>query len=249
MRNLIWVVLMISALAAPSARAQSAAAGLYAEGNALYRAGDFAAARQRYEAAVTTGVQDPRLLYNLANATYKTGDLGMAIVWYERALRLAPRDQDVLANLRFLRRLKKDRDPEPMTGIGGLLARVFLWPTVNELAVGWIMCLLVLFATASWRRWQGRSSLHASVICVTLIGLATGLFAFSRFERDAHRIEAVVTKSEGIARSGPDQDQTEVFVVHEGTKIVVERSEGDWSLVRLETGLGGWLHESVVTRI
>ena len=43
------------------------------------------------------------------------------------------------------------------------------------------------------------------------------------------------------ARSGPDIDQTEVFIMHEGTKVRVVRSEGDWSLVRLENGLGGWV--------
>jgi len=29
--------------------------------------------------------------------------------------------------------------------------------------------------------------------------------------------------------------------MHEGTKVRVVRSEGDWSLVRLQNGLGGWV--------
>jgi tetratricopeptide (TPR) repeat protein len=211
--------------------------------------GDYEGARQRYEAAVATGAQDPRLLYNLANATYKTGDLGRAIVWYERALRLAPRDEDIQANLRFLRRLKKDRDPDPTSGIGGVLERAFMWPTLNELALAWMVSLLACFATVSWRRWQGQSSLHSSVLGCAAVALFVALVAFTRFEADAGRIEAVVTEVQGIARSGPDGQETEVFVIHEGTKVVVERSEGTWHLVRLDSGLGGWLPSEVITKI
>jgi len=29
--------------------------------------------------------------------------------------------------------------------------------------------------------------------------------------------------------------------MHEGTKVRVVRSERDWSLVRLQNGLGGWV--------
>ena len=248
MRTPAWLICAFCLLTSPLL-AQSAAVGLYAEGNGLYRAGDYDGARQRYEAAVATGAQDPRLLYNLGNATYKTGDLGRAIVWYERALRLAPRDEDIQANLRFLRRLKKDRDPDPTSGIGGVLERAFMWPTLNELALGWMVGLLVFFATVSWRRWQGQTSLHSSVLGVAAVAFLMALFAFTRFEVDAGRIEAVVTEVEGIARSGPDGQETEVFVIHEGTKLVVERSEGDWHLVRLDSGLGGWLPSPVITKI
>ena len=67
MRWVRWCIVIFLGIAGP-AEGQSAAAGLYVEGNQLYRAGDFSSARLRYEAAVRTGIRDPRLLYNLANA-------------------------------------------------------------------------------------------------------------------------------------------------------------------------------------
>ena len=247
MRWVRWCIVIFLGIAG-SAEGQSAAAGLYVEGNQLYRAGDFSSARLRYEAAVRTGIRDPRLFYNLANATYKTGELGLAIVLYERALRLAPRDEDILANLRFLRRLKRDRDPEPVSGFGGFIERVYLWPTSNELAVGWLLSLLGLFGSAGWRRWRQIPVLHTAVAVGLLLCLSIGGFTLSRSQRDG-RVEVVVTHAEGIARSGPDAQQTEVFVIHEGTKLVVERSEGDWYLARLPSGLGGWLPAAVLTEI
>jgi tetratricopeptide (TPR) repeat protein len=229
--------------------AQSAAVGLYAEGNDLYRAGDFAGARARYEAAVATGVADPRLLYNLANAVFKTGDLGEAILWYERALKQAPRDEDIEANLRFLRRIKRDRDPEPARGIARVLEQAYLWPTLNEVALLWILSLFLLFCVAAWRRWQGITQIGKAIPLAAVVCLVVGGYAVSRFDRDVNVLAAIVTQEQGIARSGPDAGETEVFVIHEGTKVVVERTEAGWYLVRLASGLGGWLPESVLMEI
>ena len=241
-------LVLLLALVGPAA-AQSAAVGLYAEGNQLYRAGDFAGARQRYEAAVATGIQDPRLLYNLGNASYKTGDLGHAIVWYERALRRAPRDEDIQANLRFLRRLKADREPEPSGGVTGFLVDAYLWPTLNEVAVLWWLSLLALFVVAARRRWQSASGIGLGLPLAIIMCAMVAVFALTRFERDAKQVEAILTQPQGTARSGPAPDQTEVFVIHEGTKVVIERSEAAWYLVRLHSGLGGWLPASVLTEI
>ena len=107
MRRVLILLLLTLTTTGEDARAQTVAVGLYAEGNALYRAGEFAAARQRYLAAVKTGVRDVRLFYNLGNACFKSERLGEAVLWYERSLRLEPRDEDVLANLRFARRVKR----------------------------------------------------------------------------------------------------------------------------------------------
>ncbi len=238
---------LFTVLAVGEAAAQSAAAGLYAEGNDLYRRGEFAGARQRYLAASGTGLRDERLFYNLGNACFKDGRLGEAIVWYERARRVAPRDEDVLANLRFLRRIKRDREEEED---GAFLYELYLWPTSNELFAGLSLSLLGLAAAASWRllRGSGPAAVVALGLCLGGI-LGFGAFAGTRLHRELTLSEAVVTAIQGQARGGPDLGQTPVFVVHEGTKVTVERREGEWLLVRLDNGLGGWLPADLVTMI
>lgn len=245
MRRLLVVALLV--LAIPTAWGQTAATGLYAEGNALYRGGDFEAARQRYLAATETGVRDARLFYNLGNSCFKSERLGEAVLWYERALQLAPRDDDILANLRFLRRVKRDQDP---VEDGDVIYRLYLLPTLNELFVATSFGLFGLLLSACWRLWR-RPGMSAQVILVGLglwifgVGIITG----ARLHRELTLTEAVVLAEEGTARSGPETAQTSVFVVHEGTKVVVERQEGGWLLVRLTNGLGGWLPADVVAVI
>ena len=246
-----WLLLLAAALstalAAGEASAQSAASGLYAEGNDLYRRGEFAAARLRYLASAETDLRDARLFYNLGNACFKDGRLGEAVVWYERARRLAPRDEDVLANLRFVRRIKRDREEE---GEGGFLYAAYAWPTLGELFAALSLSLAGLTAAASWRLLRGPGPAVAAALGLCLAGiLLSGAFAATRLHREVTLSEAVVTAPEGQARGGPAPDQTPVFVVHEGTKVTVERREGEWVLVRLANGLGGWLPGELVTVI
>lgn len=236
--------LLLLLLTTGGAMAQSAASGLYTEGNELYRAGDFDGARSRYLDAVETGVTDARLYYNLGNASFKSGRLGEAVLWYERALKIAPRDEDIIANLRFLRRVKRDQDPETD---GDLIYRAYLWPTLNELCAVTSLGLLGLFAIACWRLWR-RPGLAGQIGLLTLAVwvLASAVVTGARLQRDLTLTEAVVLVEEGTARSGPETAQTPVFVIHEGTKVVVERQEQGWLLVRLANGLGGWLPADVV---
>ncbi len=244
----VLLLLLLGVVTTPGeARAQSAAAGLYDEGNSLYRAADFAGARQRYVAAVETGIRDVRLFYNLGNACFKSEHLGESVLWYERALQLDPRDEDVLANLRFVARVKRDQDPEQ---VGAGIYAVYLWPTLNELFVMISLGLLGLFLVACWRLWW-RPGMYTQVtlIVLSICVLGSGLFTGARLQRQLTRTEAVVVTEEGTARSGPEVDQTPVFVVHEGTKVVVERREAGWLLVRLANGLGGWLPAEVVAVI
>jgi len=220
--------------------AQSAAAGLYNQGNALYREGDFAGALQAYRRAAV-GVEDPRLFYNLGNAAYKTGALGEAILWYERALRLDPRDADISANLDFARQARLDRETAEAGGLGDYLYAAYSWPTLNELSVVFCLGFLAAFGLGVWRllRTGGLLWMGALVAAVCLVVCAGGWLGLR--VSDEGRQEAVVLVGATTARSGPDAARTALFELHEGTKVRVERSEGDWLLGRLPNGLGGWL--------
>ena len=232
-----------------------AGAAEYNEANALYRAGDFAAARRSYLAAVETGVQDARLYYNLGNACFKSGKLGEAILWYERARRLLPHDEDIKANLRFANLVKKDRDPPTEDGLGALVAALvaaYFWPTFNQLSLLLAAAFFAVFVLGV--RWlfaptrPGGLWLAGVVLCAGL-SVGSALWLGLRLRQQAQTSEAIITVAAAHARSGPDLGQTEVFVAHEGTKVRLVRQEGGWMLVRLANGLGGWMPADALTRI
>ena len=233
--------------------AQSAAVGLYNEANRLYRQGQFAAARDKYLQSIAGGLADGRCYYNLGNACFKAGFLGQAILWYERALRLDPRDPDALANLRFANLVKKDRDARPAGNVvWRFLASAYHYPTLNQLCLFFSFLLAAVFALATWRLWHPSPSLSvwlgALLICAAGT-VAASLLLGMRIHQEEKRELAIVTAVEGVARSAPDAQKTTVFIIHEGTKVQIERREGDWFLVRLANGLGGWLPVEALERI
>ena len=46
---------------------------------------------------------------------------------------------------------------------------------------------------------------------------------------------------EANAYSGPGSENTRIFTIHEGTKVVIERNQDYWNLIRLKSGAGGWI--------
>ena len=235
------------------AKVQSAALGLYNEANSLYRNGEFKAARDKYLWVVDSGVQNGQVYYNLGNACFKVDQLGEAILWYERALRLEPRDADIQANLRFANKIKKDREPAiEENPIWLFLVAVYLYPTLNELGIIFGLSFFLLFVVAAWSLWnqeRNRTVWFGALLTCVFLALSSGFFFATRIYAHANLQEGIITVKEGIARSGPDQDQTVVFQVHEGTKVKIERQEHDWLLIRLDNGWGGWLPAAAVSVI
>ena len=231
---------------------QSAAAGLFAEGNDLYREGEYEASRDTYLRIAAEGIRDARLFYNLGNACFKSSRLGEAIVWYERALQLEPRDADILANLRFARQVKRDREPP---GEGNPLARfagaVYAFPTLDEVAVAFAATLFSVWALAClrWLRPRTEPVLMPLLAASASAWVIAALLLSSRIYTEESAEHAIVTAQEATARSGPAGDKTPVFVLHEGTKVRIDRDEDGWYLVRLSNGSGGWMRKDAVTGI
>src|SRR5205814_513210 len=78
------------------------------QGNAAYKAGDYAGAAGAYERLLNAGLASGPLYFNLGNAYFKNGHVGQAILNFERAHRLMPRDPDVRANLAYAAEIAKD---------------------------------------------------------------------------------------------------------------------------------------------
>ena len=224
---------------------QSVTTGLYNAGNALYRDGDFAGALVKYREAAATSIEDPRLYYNLGNTLFKTGQIGEAILWYERALRLAPHDPDITENLAFVNKIKKDREVEVGDNpVLAFLLQVFIYPGINGLALVLLLSMLVLCALVTWRLWnrdQIGAGWRLALFSSVLIGILAAVWLGGRVIRLEERDGAIVLAPQVTAHSAPDEKKTAVFIIHEGTKVRIERREANWVLIRLANGLGGWL--------
>jgi len=229
--------------------AEGDAAHLFSEGNDHYAAGRFEDAVRVYRQLLAQGYTSEAVHYNLGNALFKSGQLGPAILEYEKAAVMAPDDDDLRANLEFLRTLTADK-----TSAGGaqtttfFVERLLALTSLDEdamvvLALFCIMGVLVAIRIVSTRPVLLRLALWGmAVVALPLVVMSA---AFSvKLSRDISSSYAIVLSERLDVRSGPGDDNTTLFTVHEGLKVRLRGEQGGWLQVSLENGLNGWVPAS-----
>ncbi len=219
---------------------------LFRQGNQFYQQGKYEQAIAAYKEILQSGYESGALYFNLGNAYYKLNKIGLARLNYERAARFLKGDEALNENLDLLKYKLVDKIPQPPEFF------LFKWreAVLKLLPVNtqsWILVALfaLLLAAIAWRRHQqrrgqirnGRSFLVISVV-VFLFFLTVYLQKVYVLETDIH---AVIIKPMVTVYAEPNTSGTEVFVLHEGTKIKVLRTNGNWQEIRLSDGKTGWL--------
>jgi len=217
------------------------------EGNKLYAQKDYEGAVHAYEQALQAG-HDARAHYNLGNALFRTGKIGRAIANYRRAWYLSPRDHDIEANLAFARAYRTDKTPAPSSPLARLADRTLRWMSRREaaLAAG-LLFTLAGMVLAAWIVWR-----------VAALGVAAGalavlaLYCFVAQQQWAGEVAAhpaVVVVPEVNAASGPGDEFKQVMLLHDGTEVRIRETRGDYALVQLPGGSGGWLKTAAIERV
>jgi SH3-like domain-containing protein len=95
--------------------------------------------------------------------------------------------------------------------------------------------------------WVRKTAFHTAWIAL-LFSLITGLNAASLHNRDTLRNEAIITQGVVNAKSSPDRSGTDLFTLHEGTKVTIRETIGEWVNVHVGSN-EGWIRNSNLERI
>jgi SH3-like domain-containing protein len=60
---------------------------------------------------------------------------------------------------------------------------------------------------------------------------------------------AIVFVPTATIKSSPDNSGTDLFVLHEGTKLTIKSVLGDWSEITTEDGNTGWILSKSIEKI
>ena len=219
----------------------------YNQGNRLYAAKDFPGAVLAYQEALKAG-HDARVHYNLGNALFRTGKIGEAIANYRRAYYLAPRDRDTQTNLAFARAYRVDKLPQSQGPIGRAAQRALRCLSRREAALlaaaMFSLAGLMLSVWIVWRR-------AAPGVLAVLLGIAAlyGFVAQQLWAGEVAGRPAVVIEPEVNALSGPGEEFKQVMLLHDGTEVGIRETRGEYDLVQLPGGNGGWLKASALMRV
>lgn len=221
-------------------------AQLWDKANTNYINGDFHAAVAAYEQLLASGLSSMKLYYNLANAYFKEGQLGKSILYYHRALRLAPGNDDIRYNLGVAEARTKDtieQIPEFffITWLRDVRHTMSCtaWSIFSLVALVCMLSLILLYLLAQ-RLSLRKAGFYGTLIAGVLFAASTW-FALGERREMLDRTHAVVMPASVSVKSSPDKSATDLFVLHEGTLLVVTGRLDGWCEVTIADGKKGWI--------
>ena len=225
-----------------------------ADADSAYVNGNYQQAIAQYEALLKNGAS-AELYYNLGNAYYRTENITRAVLNYERALLLSPGDRDIRFNLQLARSKTIDKIvPESemffITWYHALvnLMSVDGWArmAIISLALVIILFLLYLFSEPIWLRKIG----FFGGFLLLLFFVLSNLFAYQQKQNLLYRKGAIVIAPSVTVKSTPAQNGTDLFILHEGTKVtIIDGAMSDWKEIRLADGKEGWIERKRIELI
>ena len=207
-----------------------------------------------YETILSSGKQSGKLYYNLANAYFKERKIGRAILNYNRALKLNPGNEDIRYNLQVAEKMTKDHiDAVPeffvktwLSNLRNLLSST-TW-TVLSLVFLATMLGSALFYLLSRRLVRRKIGFYGTATAFLLLVLTLCFAAIDRREA-IDRTSAVVLRDAVAVKSSPDQNSTDLFILHEGTKVEISDRLNGWCEITIADGKKGWMECSTFETI
>lgn len=226
-----------------------AGAATLQEAAQLYGAQKYGEAAAMYESIIKEQGKSSEIYYNLGNAYYKLKQYPKAILNYERALLMSPGDEDTRFNLELSRAKITDKidviDRSFLSVWGDTLRNLCSSDTWSIIAIITFMLFiagtgLYFFNTTVWLRKTG----FFGALLMLMISITANFFAYRQKEKLLDRNEAIVISPSVTVKSSPADSGTDLFILHEGTKVKVTDKVGEWSEIKIEDGNTGWMQTS-----
>lgn len=224
------------------------------QANDLYSQAEYKMAIKDYEDILAKEGVAPEIYYNLANAYFKSNEIGRSILNYERALRLNPLYEDAGYNLSIAQTKVVDNIVKTPTFFLfewiQYLIKLVTSNTWLYISLSFFICSLIfgfVFVFARIRTLR----VVSFYLMVSLLLFSVGFLAFSGVRKNQllnHR-EAIVMSGVITAKSSPDKSGTDLFQLHEGTKVEVKSTLGNWIEIELGNGSVGWVEKVHTERI
>ena len=199
-----------------------------------------------YEAILKEGFVSYKLYFNLGNAYYKNKELGKAIYNYELANKLQPNNDDVITNLKIANEKTIDKIESKenffmsalKSGlINGLSTSGWAWLSILSLTVSFGL-LFIFFLSKNLI--LKRIGFFAGIIAIILFTGSMTL-GFSALNDKQHTKFAIITAREVRTHEDPTSTAASKFNLHEGTRVRVIETDGNWTNIKVENGNEAWV--------
>lgn len=222
--------------------------------NVAYSKGDYEKAIKLYGNTCSLNSESIEVYYNLGNTYFKIGKLGLAILNYERAKKLSPNDDDINSNLKFANQKIEDKiDTAPQLFLTEWKNGIVKWMSEKYWSIG---CILFLILSLSFfavyiitsKKLLKQLSFYIGFLLV-FITIITFFIAKHKNTLELNSTEAIIISPSVTIAGSPNEKGTKLFLLHEGTKVVIMEENGDWTEIKIANGNTGWLKNSSIQKI
>jgi len=243
-RHKILIILILPLFAVSSSYSEDNDT-LFSMANDQYSQQKYGEAISSYKQIILGGNATFEVFFNIGNAYYKTGELGQAILNYERAKRLSPTDEDVNFNLKMANRETIDKiDPLPKVFYKEWWDGYIVGQSLNTRSIVLILLLWLSVLALSLYVYFRSVTLKKTMFLVSLTFLVFTLF-YTVITKKQHtylneRKAAIILDVSIYIKSSPDSESSNLFMLHEGTKLDILDELNEWYKVRIANGNIGW---------
>ncbi|MDL2215075.1 tetratricopeptide repeat protein [Dysgonomonas sp. OttesenSCG-928-M03] len=192
-----------------------------------------------------------QLYYNLGNAYFRVDEFPEAILNYERAHLYDPGDRDTRHNIEYAMTKIEDKILTAdnfflqiwFEGIQNLLPSD-RWATISIVMFVLLMASLFLFFFSPVLKLKKVGFYTGIVLFICII--FTNIFAINQKRKIQNRDTAIVMAGSAPVVSSPSGASKELFILHAGTKVEINKSDGGWYEIEIANGSIGWIQKEMI---
>lgn len=167
---------------------------------------------------------------------------------------MAPGDTDIAHNLQMAQLYIVDKiEVPPPFFLFKWWSDMKKWLGIDLLGlfalVTYNLFMVLIFFRLLVKKQRIRTLLRVVHIPATILFVFASIFFTLRLHEEKNLIEGVVIVDRVDVKSSPADDGEEVFALHEGIKVRITESSGEYVRILLADGKVGWLHMEAVERI
>lgn len=253
-KALVSMLLLISSIGAYASEEVSQDK-LWQSANVAYEKGDWSGAVDAYTKIADQGYESAQLYYNLGNAYYRQQEPAKAVLFYEKALKLDPSYEDARYNLDHVNSILQDKiEPVPefflkewMRSVSGMMSSN-AWAVTFLVLLALTLALMLVFRMAASLAWR-RVGFFTGLVTLLLMIAALSFSLWQKNDYNSHDGAVIMATVTSVKSSPTADNSTDLFILHEGTKVKVLEKTGAWTNISLADGRQGWVRTSDIELI
>lgn len=130
--------------------------------------------------------------------------------------------------------------PAPLVRQGSEHGAADSWAQIGIVCFILFIGCLILFFFSKWIHLK-KIGFYLGLVFLVLVIFAKYLCQGKPEGRAINRKSAIVFAPTVTVKSSPDASGTDLFILHEGTKVSIKSKLGDWNEIEMEDGNVGWM--------